>query len=239
MMDQSWIPYCGVAPLPGDWFVRWNGDPILLLAFAAASFLAWRRADVAAPFWCGLGVLFVLFVSPLCALSSALFSVRVAHHVLLTAIAAPLLVGGLPTLRIRGSAALWTALHILLFWFWHAPAPYAFALSSDGAYWAMQLSLLASAMALWAALRAASALMAIALLLAMMVQMGLLGALITFAGAPLYAPHYVSTQPWGLSPIEDQQLAGLVMWAPAAGFYLAAALWRGWAMLTPPAAPAR
>jgi len=69
--------------------------------------------------------------------------------------------------------------------------------------------------------------------------MGLLGALITFAGTPLYAPHAVSTLAWGLTPLEDQQLAGLVMWAPAAALYLAAALWRGWHMLAPPAAAAR
>lgn len=238
-MDQSWIPYCGAAPLPGDWFGRWNGDPLLLLALAIAAVAASRRADIKPAFSAGLAVLFLLFVSPLCALSSALFSVRVAHHVLLTAVAAPLLVWGLPTLRAKGSAAQWAALHMLLFWFWHTPATYAFALTSDGVFWTMQLSLLASAVAVWAALREASAPTAIALLLAMMVQMGLLGALITFAGAPLYAPHYLTTQSWGLSPLEDQHLAGLIMWAPAAGFYLAAALWRGWAMLGSPAAPVR
>ncbi len=54
--------------------------------------------------------------------------------------------------------------------------------------------------------------------------MGLLGALITFAARPLYAPHFLTTLAWGLEPLEDQQLAGLIMWAPAAGFYLAAAL---------------
>ena len=29
---------------------------------------------------------------------------------------------------------------------------------------------------------------------------------------------------WGLAPLQDQQLAGLIMWVPAAGVYLAAAL---------------
>src|SRR3546814_19492170 len=85
MMEQSWIPYCGAAPLPGDWLARWNGDPILLLAFAAVALVAWQRMEVAASFWAGLAILVLLFVSPLCALSSALFSVRVGHHVLLTA----------------------------------------------------------------------------------------------------------------------------------------------------------
>jgi putative membrane protein len=54
--------------------------------------------------------------------------------------------------------------------------------------------------------------------------MGALGALITFAGEPLYAPHFATTLAWGLTPLEDQQAGGLIMWAPAAGAYLAAAL---------------
>lgn len=229
MMDRSWIPYCGVAPLPGDWLARWNGDPVLLLCFGAAALWAWRRAGTTPPFWWGFALIALLFVSPLCALSSALFSVRVVHHVLLTAVAAPLIARGinLASVASRGGAA-WAAVHILSFWFWHAPQPYAAALSSDGLYWLMQAMLFGSALGFWAALRRAPAPLAIGLLLAMMVQMGLLGALITFAGTPLYAPHYTTTQPWGLTPIEDQQLAGLIMWVPAAGLYLAAALWAGW-----------
>lgn len=44
----------------------------------------------------------------------------------------------------------------------------------------------------------------------MMIEMGLLGALITFAPAPLYAPHLGTTHEWGLSPFEDQQLTGML-----------------------------
>ena len=58
--------------------------------------------------------------------------------------------------------------------------------------------------------------------------MGLLGALITFAGRPLYAPHFASALSWGVSPLEDQQLAGITMWAPGSIAYLAAAMWIGW-----------
>lgn len=236
---QEWIPYCGAAPEPADWLARWNFDPMLLSAFVLVSLWAGRRGDTGRSFWAGVAVLLLLFVSPLCALSSALFSVRVAHHVALTAIAAPLLVLGWPGLRPAGRPALWAGLHIVTFWLWHAPAPYAWALSTGSVYWAMQLSLLGSAILFWSGLRVAPAPTAIILLLGMMVQMGLLGALITFASVPLYAPHYVSTQAWGLSPVEDQQLAGLIMWAPAALFYLAAALWKGWGLLAPPTARAR
>ncbi len=60
---------------------------------------------------------------------------------------------------------------------------------------------------------------------------GLLGALIAFAARPLYAPHFLSTLGWGVTPLEDQQLAGIVMWAPGSFAYLSAAVWIGWRWL--------
>lgn len=227
---RAWHPYCGAAPVPGEWLDRWNLDPLLLVLLVAAGLLLWRGADttsrrrlVAA----ASALALLLFVSPFCALSSALFSARVTHHVLLAAVLAPLLVHGLPDRWVcwPGSLALWTGMQALAFWLWHAPALYADALSSDLIYWIMQLSITATAAGFWAAVRRSSGLSAIAALLVSTVQMGLLGALITFAGAPLYSPHFFTTEPWGLSPLQDQQLAGLIMWAPSAGFYLAAALY--------------
>jgi len=247
IVQPGWTPYCGMAPGPGEWLARWNLDPWLLAALAACA-LAYhfgfptiepRRRAAFAGF---MIVLLVLFVSPFCALTSALFAARVVHHVAIAAIAAPLLVMALPreVLRLPGSLALWTALQAVIFWAWHTPPLYAWALSSDAAYWAMQLSLLASAAAFWFAVRRASPTAAFAALLATMVQMGLLGALITFAATPLYAPHFSTTLPWGMAPLDDQQLAGLIMWAPAAGFYLAAALilLGRWLRNQAPAAPA-
>src|SRR3546814_15192452 len=87
----------------------------------------------------------------------------------------------------------------------------------------MQISLLLSACGLWVALLQSSAPKAAAALLAMMVQMGLLGALLTFSGSALYAPHLLTPQAWGMSPLQDQQLAGLIMGVPAAGPCLGAA----------------
>ena len=233
-MDRLWLPYCGVAPLPAEWLSHWNFDPFVIAALLAAGVWAWRAADRRSFALLSIACLALLFVSPLCALSSALFSVRVSHHIALTALAAPLLAYGIGArLRIGGGPTLWAALHPILFWVWHAPAAYEFALSNDGAYWLMQATLFASAVGFWAALRTANSYTVIGLLLFMMVQMGLLGALITFAGAPLYAPHWLTTQAWGLAPLEDQQLAGLIMWAPASLFYLGGALWTGWRLLEP------
>ena len=228
---RVWTPYCGTAPGPAELLGRWNLDPLLLAALAAAA-LAWhlsagRTQPERRKWFAGaLALAVLLFISPFCALTSALFSARVVHHVLLTAAGALMLVLSLPRshTRVPGALAFWTAVQALIFWAWHSPDLYALALSNDAIYWLMQTSLLGSAFGFWAALRSSSEPAAVASLLATMVQMGLLGALITFAGSPLYAPHFASTLQWGLEPLEDQQLAGLIMWAPAAAVYLAAAL---------------
>lgn len=224
----TWIPYCGIAPAPVELAGRWNFDPLLILSLAGLSFLWWRWG-CASPsqrrmLLAASALLFVLFVSPFCALTSALFSARAVHHVALTALAAPLLALALPLRRVPGGWGVWAGIHAATFWLWHAPAAYEAALSHHGIYWAMQLSLVLTALALWRAVRAAPVTGAIAALLATMVQMGLLGALLTFSTAPFYAPHYLAPFEWGLTPLEDQQLAGLIMWAPGAGLYLAAAL---------------
>jgi putative membrane protein len=241
----TWLPYCGAGPVPVELLARWNFDPALLTALASLGFLYWRasaqfperRPRLAA----AMAMTLFLFVSPFCALTSALFSARTLHHVLLIGLLAPLIVAALPAERVKppGGLAVWTAAQTFVFWLWHAPPVYGWALSSNGGYWLMQLSLLSSAIGFWAALRRAAMPGAIASLLATMVQMGLLGALLTFAGAPLFAPHYLTTLSWSLSPLEDQQLAGLIMWAPSAGSYLAAALILAWRWIGRDTAQAR
>ena len=224
------LPYCGAAPVPADLLARWNFDPLLLVALFLAPVLVRRwvhdgKVDKAGAVGAWL-VAFILFVSPFCAATSALFSVRAVHHLAITTLLAPLIVYALPKVRLRrGSLASWALLHAITFWAWHAPSLYSAALSSDLLYWIMQASLLGSAVGLWLAVRRSEALSSVAALLATMVQMGLLGALLTFSGTPLYLPHFASTAAWGLTPLQDQQLAGLIMWAPGAGLYLAAAAW--------------
>ncbi len=131
---------------------------------------------------------------------------------------------GLGRRALPGSLAVLTAVQALVFWAWHAPPLYAAALSNDALFWLMQATITGSAALWWAKVRQAPASAAVLALLATMVQMGLLGALLTFSGRALYAPHWLTTQFWGFSPLEDQQLAGLVMWAPASGLYLITAL---------------
>ena len=238
-MDElkRWVPYCGEAPGPEIWLSRWNLDPVLGAVLLLLALALWRStvADAVAhkrrfSLRCAWALTVVLYVSPLCALSSTFFTVRVIHHLALVLVMAPLLVFGLaPWLR-RLPAPLWstTAIATMIFWTWHAPAPYAAALSSDLIYALMQFTLLASAMGFWIAVRRTSPTTAMGAILITTVLMGLLGALITFAVRPLYAPHFASTLSWGVAPLEDQQLAGITMWAPGSIAYLAAAMWIGW-----------
>src|SRR3546814_2499798 len=97
--------YCGAAPAPAELLARWNVDPVLLATLVAAalagghalrSYPARRRSFLAA-----IALLAVLFISPFCALTSALFSARVVHHVLLPACAAPLLAAAIDAGRDR------------------------------------------------------------------------------------------------------------------------------------------
>ena len=52
---------------------------------------------------------------------------------------------------------------------------------------------------------------------------GLLGALFTFAEAPLYPPYVAAPRVWSsFSPLADQQLGGLIMWVIGGTFFLGA-----------------
>ncbi len=240
-MPEAYLdPYCGPAPTPDALLGRWNFDPLILLLMVglAAAWLNWGRRDNAGR-WAvlGAGVLFaVAFVSPLCALASALFSARVFHHVVLIAGVAPLLAIALPWRSgpLLPLSAL-VILHTAFVWMWHAPDPYLWALSHDAIYWAMQATLGGSAYLLWREVlspltRPGPGVMA---LLATIMQMGFLGALLVFAPQPVYLAHFATTQPFGLTPLSDQQLAGLLMWVPATVPYVGVAMLRLATVLTP------
>jgi len=171
-------------------------------------------------------VLLIIFVSPLCALGSALFSARAVHHILLVACAAPLFALLLPRAR-SGGTALPLALSTVTLWIWHIPSIYTSALNHHGMFWVMQLSLFGTAIWFWHSIFSARATVTTAMvaLAAAVGQMGLLGALLTFAPRAVYPHHMVAPLAYGLDPLHDQQLAGLIMWVPA---MLPYALIAGW-----------
>jgi putative membrane protein len=118
-------------------------------------------------------------------------------------------------------------------WAWHVPEAYDRALANVGVYWVMQITLLCSAIWFWRAVFAAreAPVERFVFVVASFAQMGMLGAILTFAPEPLYAVHALAPFAWGVTPLEDQQLGGLIMWVPAgipyaaAGAFLARRSW--------------
>jgi putative membrane protein len=128
-----------------------------------------------------------------------------------------------------GSAALIWLAFAALFAFWHLPGPYAYAVRHEGAHIAEHLCLLLSAYAFWAVSFGALCRLSRGAQILYVTSAALLsalpGALISISSRPFYAVHAASVLRYGLTPLEDQQLAGLVMWIPAGFVYLAVILW--------------
>ncbi|HEY7663068.1 MAG TPA: cytochrome c oxidase assembly protein [Xanthobacteraceae bacterium] len=255
------LPYCGAPPVPAGLWGSWNLDPVLIsallgigIAYAASQHWARRNSDrVRGPweetfFYAGWIIGSLAVISPLCPLSVALFAARVGQHMILTLIAAPLIILGRPSVmfealaaaipqskvfgcfgrpaRVLASAPAATILFAAFLWLWHAPGPYDATFESDLTYWTMHVTLFGSALLLWSALLDtgfSGRLKAIGCGFATSIHMGILGFLITFASRALYAAHFGTTWPWGLSELQDQQLGGLIMWIPGCGVFLIAA----------------
>jgi cytochrome c oxidase assembly factor CtaG len=131
----------------------------------------------------------------------------------------------------------WT-MHAVALWAWHTPRLYDAAARVEAFHILEHASFLVTAV-LFArplvartgpASRRLSAGAAMLYLFAAAMQSGILGALLTLSQGVWYTAHLTTTGPWGLTPLEDQQIAGVLMWGPAGGAYLIAILWamRGW-----------
>jgi putative membrane protein len=180
-------------------------------------------------FYSGWGLGAAALITPLCALSVSLFSARISQHMLLETVVAPLIALGLPRWRgrLQRTELLAAGVFTAAFWFWHAPGPYTATFYGDLVYWTMHLTLFGSALWLWRVVLDAPAdrlIPCTAATVAVGLQMALLGAVITLAGHPLYPPHAFTTQAWGLSPLTDQQLGGVIMWVPAGVIFTASIL---------------
>jgi putative membrane protein len=121
------------------------------------------------------------------------------------------------------------SIHVVTLWLWHAPIFYEMALRSETVHEFEHATFFVTALLFWWLLfaphgRRLSIGVKVAYLFAAMLQGTILGAVITFARHPWYVSYFGTTKAWGLTPLEDQQLAGLIMWIPAGLIYLAALL---------------
>lgn len=140
----------------------------------------------------------------------------------------------------RGWSALWDtltdplvawALHALALWGWHIPFAMDAALRNEGWHVLQHVSFLGTALFFWWAVLGHDPRgrygpgHSTAYLFTTMLHTGALGALLSLAPTPWYAPYVPLTGALGFDPVDDQQLGGLVMWVPASLAYVMAALW--------------
>ena len=210
-----------------------------------------RRAVLFALGWL---VLAGAVVSPLHELGEHDFTAHMIEHELMMLAAAPLLVASEPlaimlwafpaggrralgeTSKSGWTAVPWrtltdpliaTVVQAAVLWLWHAPALFDLALEHDGWHIAQHLSFLVSALFFWSAMfhRRRNAGVAAGCLFVTSLIGGALGAFMAVSQSPWYGPYAaLGMTPMGLTPAEDQQLAGLIMWIPGGMFHALFAL---------------
>ena len=191
-------------------------------------------------------------VSPLHWLGEHLFSFHMIEHEILMAVSAPLLVVAMPVgtlfwafprairlaagrlLKGPAISASWawlsagrnaTIVHGVAIWGWHAPVLFDAAVTSVAIHRLQHFSFLLTAILFWwSVFRRSNSGAAAWHLFVTMLHTSVLGALMALAPRLLYQPRSASVANWGLTPLEDQQLAGLIMWVPAGTIYAGAAL---------------
>lgn len=190
-----------------------------------------------------------LLLSRLAALTEQLLAAHMIQHFALMLVAAPLLVMGRPGLALLwalprgwrpalarlGTLRLWHGmthplgawtLYFAVLWGWHLPPLHQAALASDAVHAAQHFSFLAAAMLFWHAVlerpRAEGQMGALVAVFATAVQSCALAALLTTSQVIWY-PAYRGGA-WGLDALQDQQLAGLIMWVPCCAIFIGAGL---------------
>ncbi len=243
---------------PAPW-QRWDLHPSVMigLVLLGGLYVYWgglaaRRRQVAA-FAAALAVLFFALNGPLHNLSdSYLFSAHMAQHLVLTLVFPPLLLYGTPAgvlrpllgpgwvLRLARRATRPLAAGVIFsapITLWHFPQFYEAALEHHGLHIVQHLVFLATAVIMWwpvlsplPELPRASYLTQLLYLFALGLPMSLAGALITLSESVLYPFYRSAPRVWGLAPLADQQLGGLLMWVVGTIYLWVAAsvVWFRW-----------
>jgi putative membrane protein len=132
-------------------------------------------------------------------------------------------------LRRRAASAIWRTLTAPLLawtlsgvavWVWHMPALYDAAVANEGIHTLEHASFVGTSALFWWGMlygrygRAGYG-AAVFYVFLTVVHTGILGAMVTFAGTPLYPFYVLPAAAHGIDPLVDQQRAGLLMWIPA------------------------
>jgi len=208
----------------------------------------------------GLLLLAIALMSPIDVLSAQLFTMHMVQHLFLVMIIPPLLLlanplpywlWGLPKnarlaggrlfsrqSRLRsilkkatGPGFVWLAF-VIVYWGWHDPNAYQWALRSAFAHDLEHFSFFLVSMLFWWHVvgagpkihRPLSPFARSGYALSAIPPNMLAGLAFAFAVTPIYPYYEAMPRLWGLSVMEDQRIAGLVMWVPGSMMFLLAAL---------------
>ncbi|HET7328175.1 MAG TPA: cytochrome c oxidase assembly protein [Nocardioidaceae bacterium] len=198
----------------------------------------WRAVALAG----AVVVLLTVSLPPVGELLEQRLTAHMAQHVVLVMVVAPLLalaapgqplLAGLPVaarrrivelthrlpLAVVFTPPLAWALHIGALWLWHLPAAYDAALQTEVMHLLEHASFLGTAWLFWWHLATLSRRRlrgpaAMFYTVSAMAPGAALGAMLTFAGAPLYPAQAAAAAAAGVDPLLDQRIGGLVMWVP-------------------------
>ena len=201
----------------------WSLHPEATLAIAAlalAYLLVFREHKVSGwrvGCWCaGIGLLLATSVTPIDPLSYHLLTVHLLQNVVLAEWAPALLVLGLPAAFARAvpvHPAAGLGAWLAVYGAWHVPAVYDAALRNPALLHFEHVSYLVAGIAFWLPLlhgRLADSAKALYLFTAFVLASPI-GLLLALLPDPVYEYYEDAPGLWGLSPLEDQQLAGLTM----------------------------
>ena len=204
------------------------------------------RAGRQIAFYAGVALALIALASPLDTLGDEyLFTAHMLQHLLLILGVAPLLLAGTPGWLMRD---LLGALHLtgfvrwarhplvaflsfnLIFAFAHVPAFYELTLANESLHAAEHLVFVLTAMLMWMPVLSPVPDIAapypplgqVLYLFLQTVPASLVGALLAMAGVASYATYALAPRVSPLSPLEDQQLAGLLMWVGGGLYFLIA-----------------
>lgn len=205
-------------------------------------------------FLASLAVLLVALNGPIHDLSEHyLFSAHMVQHLLITLVAPPLMLIATPGWVVEWIARPRPVRRVIgvltrplvaflipnfVLAVWHFPGPYDAALEHHGLHIVMHLSLMISAGMLWWPVLSPTPIFPrlhysgqMLYLFALGLPMSLIGALITLAERPIYQWYVQAPRLFGLSPVEDQRLGGLIMWVPGMLVFWGAmtVVWFRWA----------
>lgn len=249
VMAQAHNPFAGASYAESPERVPLLLGAVLLLALWAAHCIGARRQPPARSRWLMFQLATLITAAtifgPLDDAAETSTAMHMIQHMLMMVVIPPLLVLAQPlpqwsaalqrSRTRRRRPVLWlpwlawvrypvaaAGIHAAVVWFWHIPRLYVLAL--DHPWWHVvehACFLFSAGLLWWSVLRSSHrvAPRAMLALLFTLMHTGFLGALLSFADTPFYGEH---------RSLQDQQLAGLIMWVLGGVPYLSAAVWCGW-----------